>query len=346
MPKRTVDRDAMLAAHIQYELAQLTPAALAPALRREVAALYGWLGAVQTGDLVKPEQLLAFVRRIVTEYPLPAEVSSFLHENAVIALELAQDEQGPLRLFVPDQVVAHVVEKIASMPAARQQITHRIVSSSVYSRLIANVLYHGIKSFLVSEHGVARTIPGAAAFVRMGQNALNAAAPRLEKNVDRQLLTFVNDNIQQLIAESETFLNRTLDEVLIHKVGDELWQSMKDEPLAQLAATLDKQALGGWTETGQDLWKQWQTTPLFDDILQAVVRSFFLRYGKRTVADVLALLGLNEETAARELQVLAEPVVERALASGYLEDRIRARLEPFYTGYFAAGENATAQHKT
>ncbi len=338
MPKRTPAHDAMLAAHIQYELDQLAPPQLAAALRGEIGALYAFLREMQVSDLIGQDQLHAFLRRNLLERPLPAEALDFLRENVMVALELAQDEQAPLETFVPRQVYDRVVENLAAMQSTRRMLTHQIVNSSIYSRLIANVLYHGIKSFLVSEHGVARTIPGAAAFVRLGQNALNAAAPQLEKNVDRQLLAFVNDNSRQLIADSETFLNRTLDEALIRRLGDEVWEAAAGEPLARLTAALDRRSVDGWAEAANDLWLHLRTTPLVDDILQAVVRSFFLRYGKRNVADLLDLLGLTEDTAAQELQTWIEPLAQSALASGYWEKRIRARLEPFYDRYFGVDD--------
>ena len=343
MPKRIPARDAMLAAHIQYELNQLTSPQLEAALRREIAALYAFLREVQVSDLVGSDQLHAFFRRNLLERPLPAEVLDFLRENVMVALELAQDEQAPLETLVPRQVYDRLVDNLAAMQSTRQTLTRQLVNSSIYSRLIANVLYHGIKSFLLSEHGVARTIPGAAAFVRLGQNALNAAAPQLEKNVDRQLLAFVNDNSQQLIADSETFLNRTVDEALIRKLGDEVWEAAAGEPLARLTAALDRRSVDGWAETANDLWLHLRTTPLVDDILQAVVRSFSLRYGKRTAADVLELLGLSEDTAAQELQALIGPLAQSALTSGYWEERVRARLEPFYDQYFGAQDTPSRE---
>jgi hypothetical protein len=101
-----------------------------------------------------------------------------------------------------------------------------------------------------------------------------------------------------------------------------------------LTSPLDKQSLGGWAATANDWWLHLRTTPLFDDILQAVVRSFFLRYGKQDVASLLARLGLTQDVAAQELQALAAPLAQQALAGGYLEQRIRARLAPFYDAYF------------
>ena len=67
-----------------------------------------------------------------------------------------------------------------------------------------------------------------------------------------------------------------------------------------------------------------------------MVRGFFLHYGRQRVGEVLARLGLSAEVAAQELTAWAELPAQHALASGYLEGRIRARLEPFYNAYFEA----------
>lgn len=334
MDMSSAARDAMLAAHIQYELERCTPSQLMPTVRQEISDLYSWLAQVQVRDVLPQDLLVAFLQRNVIARSLPDEVRSFLHENVLVALETIQDEQASLDTFVPKQIYDRMVENAAAMHRVRQRVIHQVVNSSIYSRLISNVLYHGLKSFLVSEHGVARTIPGATAFVRLGQNALNAAAPQLEKNVDKQLINFVADNIQVLVAESETFLDRTLDDAFIRKLGGEVWETTAGESLAEFSAAIDKQAVQALLETATDLALHLRTTELFGDILQAGVRGFYLRYGARSVADLLDLAGLSEEVAVREVTAMIGPLLQRARTAGFLEQRIRARLEPFYYAYF------------
>ena len=89
----------------------------------------------------------------------------------------------------------------------------------------------------------------------------------------------------------------------------------------------------------QETWEHLRTTAIAEDIVQAVVRSFFLRYGKQDARTLLEHVGLGEEMAKEELLALAAPLIEQARAGGYLEARIRARLAPFYDQYFAAPEN-------
>ncbi len=338
-----ISKDALLAAHIQYELQQYAPDRLEPVLREEMVALYAWLGTVNVSELLQPDIVTAWIQRNVLERPLPAEVIDFLKENIIVALELVQDDQSRVQDLLPKAVFDRAVDSIASMQALREQIVHQVVTSSLYSRLLANVLYHGIKTFLVTENGMARSIPGASALLRLSQNALNATAPQMEKNVDKQLVAFIDDNIQQTITDSEAFLNRSLNEELLHKVGEELWDSAADETLAHFSRSLDKEALVAWVDVVEQSWLHLRQTELMHDIVQAVVRSFFLRYGKQDMRALLEQMGLSEEAVLPEAMVVVAPLAERALASGYLEQRIRSRLEPFYTQYFAGQQHTEAE---
>jgi uncharacterized membrane protein YheB (UPF0754 family) len=253
----------------------------------------------------------------------------------VVALELMQDDQSRVRELLSKQVFDHAIEVLANMDEPRRQIIHQVVSSSVYSRLVANVLYHGIKSFLVTENGMARAIPGASSLLRLSQNALNATVPQMEKNVDKQLVAFIDENIQQTIADSEIFLNRSLDDALLQKVGDELWSTLSEETLARLTRSLSKDSVVASGDVLQEAWEHLRESALVQDIAQSVVRGFFLRYGKQDVAAVLQAMGIDQVAVTEGLLAVAIPLAQRACGDGYLEERIRARLTPFYDQYFA-----------
>lgn len=330
-----LDKDVLLSAHVDYELQQYAPERLPAVVQDEVAALYAWLATIRVADLVHPPQLTAWLQRNVLERPLPPAVVDFVQENLIVALELVQDDQTHVQDILTKPAFDRAVAAVGELGEMRRQIIHQVVSSSVYSRLVANVLYYGIKTFLVTENGMARAIPGATSLLRLSQNALNATVPQVEKNVDKQLVAFIDDNIQQTVAESENFLDSTLDAELVRRMGDELWESLSSTTLARLTRTLDKNAITAGSDVLQDIWQHLRTSALAQDITQAVVRSFFLRYGKQDVRALLEQIGLDEATAREELLALVAPVIEQARTSGYLEARLRARLAPFYDHYFA-----------
>lgn len=330
-----IAKEAMLAAHVEFELRRYSPAQLPALLHEETTALYAWLATVKVGEIVQAHALSAWVQRCVIEQPLPAAVVDFMRENSVVAFELIQDDQSRVADLLPKEVYDRAVAWLASHGETRRQLLHQVVRSSVYSRLIANVLYHGIKSFLLTENGMARAIPGAASMLRLSQSALNAAAPQMEKSIDKQLVAFIDENIQQTIADSEAFLNRSLDETLLQRVGDEVWESLGHETLARLTRSVEKDAVAEGNDVLQEAWQHLRTAPIVQDIVQAVVRSFFLQYGKQDAAALLAALGLDASAVEQQLLTVAAPLVEQARTSGYLEQRIRRQLEPFYAEYFA-----------
>jgi len=335
-----IAKDALLTAHIEYELRQYAPERLPAVIQGELAALYAWLATSKVADLVQPQQLTAWLQRNMLERPLPPALLDFIHENLVVALELVQDDQTPVHEILPKPAFDRAVAAASQLGELRRQLIHELVSTTVYSRLVANVLYYGIKTFLVTENGMARAIPGATSLLRLSQSALTATVPQMEKNVDKQLVAFIDDNIQQTVAESEVFLNRALDADLVQRMGDEVWASLESTTLARLTRTLDKDSVGAGSNVVQEIWEHLRTTTVAQDIVGAVVRSFFLRYGKQDVRTLLGQLGLDEKTAAEELLALVAPAVEQARSSGYLETRIRARLTPFYDQYFADVDNA------
>ncbi len=120
------------------------------------------------------------------------------------------------------------------MDGLRKAATTQIATSEVYSRLLSHVIYQGIKNYLQSENTITRKVPGASTLMRIGQNAINTAAPKLEKTIDRQLTAFVNANIQDSIRESKRYLDKVLDQELMVEVADEVWDTNAKSTVADL----------------------------------------------------------------------------------------------------------------
>jgi len=330
------NKTAILEAHVQFELQKFSGEALKKTLHEEIAALFAWFAQVKTNEVVNSSQIMALIQRTVIELPITDELTDFIRENVIVAFEYLQDDKTSVAEIFPRPIFDQIVEAIVGMEKLRHEVTHQLVSSPPYSMLIANVLYHGIKGFALSENAFSRNVPGASSLFKLGQNALSAAAPKLEKNVDKQLITFINANIQQTINESEQFLNKSLDDKLIRKIGDEVWAAQSTEPMSRLAGYLDSSSLEQVVEIVQEFWLHYRQTPLFYELVQGVVHSFFLRYGRKPVRFLLDEIGITADMVAQEAYALAEPFAEKALASGYLEERIRQRLDAFYSTYSAA----------
>ena len=257
----------------------------------------------------------------------------------IVAHEFLREDNTPVAAILPRALVDAASEALFSLGALRREVIHQVIASSAYSMLIAHVLYHGIKGYLLAENTLTKNIPGVSSFVKLGQNALHGVAPKLEKNIDQQLIAFINGNIKETIADSEHFLDSALDEKTLRQVTDEFWTANAASPMSTVAGYLDAQALDQLVTVAQDFWLHFRTTQLFQDLAAGVVHSFFLRYGKKSTGSFLAEIGITQAMVAQEVAAAANPVAAKALASGYLEETIRRRLGAFYASYGAGSSS-------
>ena len=332
----TKKKDDLLEAHVRFELERLRGERLPATLAEEVADVFAWLEHVRLAEVVSAAQVVDWIRRNVIERPISPELVGEIRENVLFAHEFLKNDDTRVAALFPRKLFDQLVDNVISLEDLRREITHQFISSSVYGVLISNVLYRGIKAFVLTENTLAKNIPGASSLLRMGQNALNAGAPTLGKSIDKQLLAFISANVQETIRESETFLNTTLDASLMHKWGDELWAANAEREMAELADFVDAAFLETMVQIGLNFWLHFRATPLFAELTTGLVRNFFRTHGEKDVRSWLADMGITQAIVTHEVTLAAAPVVETALRSGYAEKSIRRRLNAFYSAYFAA----------
>jgi hypothetical protein len=327
------DKQAMLEAHVQFELARWQGASLRSTLAEEVAALFAWAESIRLNEVATPAQIIDVIQRVVINMPVADELVASIRESVQVVFEQLQEEATPIEMILPRALFDRITASVIGMEGLRHEVTRQVVTSAVYTQLISNVLYHGIKGYLLSENTITRKIPGASSLMKLGQSALSSTAPQLEKAIDRQLIAFIRDNLQETIRESERFLNGALDEATLCAVADEIWAANAQTPLSTLAGYTDAATVDGAVEIALAFWRHFRSTPLFLALVEQVVRNFFLRKGKKNVSALLAEVGVTPAVVTNEVYALAAPGMEAARQSGYLEGRIRARLAVFYATY-------------
>ena len=249
------------------------------------------------------------------------------------AVDAIIDELGPALEGVEASEQRIVDEILIGLKDLRLEITHQVDTNSVYSMLISDVLYHGIKDFVLTENMLARNIPGASSLVKLGRKSLNVAAPKLETGIDRQLVKFINANIQTTITQSETFLDNTLDPPTMRKLGDEMWNANASKTMAEICGDINEAAVDAAIDVARRFWLHYRQTALFHSLVAQVVEGFYERYGQTDLRSLLEEMGVTQDVILQEANAYAIPVIEHGLATGYLERRIRKHLGAFYAQY-------------
>lgn len=324
--------DAMLDAHVRFEVDRLTGEGLEASIRTEVEALFSWFDQVTLDELASAEQ--------VTE-------SAFTWIDAVSSADLLPYVEATLAslrasLAASPESVGDVVSQddavrwatsLAGMDDARGELLEQVTTSKAYSRLVAHVVYQGIKSYMLTENLLAKKIPGASSLVRFGQRSITAAAPSLEKNVDRQLIAFVDANIADTIRDSRRFIDSMMDPDAVGSMAAEAWTGVADRPVASLADLLTEDEVHTLAHL---VWQQWSSlreTDLLRRLVADSVEGFFAAHGHWPVGTLLGDIGIDADVVLTAVLPLAQSSVEAAADAGYLEERVRERLSAFYDSY-------------
>jgi hypothetical protein len=330
-PGLTSQRAALLEAHVRFELQRWSGEGLATAVREELDALYAWLASVRLADLAPAESVAPLLAETVEHLPVTDETAAVLTEVATSVLHALADSDLRVRDLATREDVLGVAGAAARLERLRAELIGALTASSAYRRLVAHVLYRGVKDYLLTENVLARRIPGASSLVRFGQRGLNTAAPGLEQAVDRQLSAFVEANIAETLRESRRYLEATLDARMVRVLAEETWGQFGPRRLSDLASLADEEDL---ERLGAELvglvehsLRSGRLTPL----VETALHDLLTRHADDRPADLLRSLGLGPDAVAEELTRLLGPLMDRPAVQRFVEERLRTRLTAFYS---------------
>lgn len=324
----------MLDAHVRFEVDRLTGAGLEETARVEVSALFDWLRTVRVADVLPDAEEAAEVAVGVLDAVLSGErVTELLTDVVASAHGALLSEEAPIGALVRDEDYDGLVDVLVTMGDARRELLDVLTTSDAYTRLVSHVLYHGVKSYVLTENVLARRIPGAQSLMHLGQRGLTRAAPKLEGQIDQQLLAFVQANISDTLRDSQRYLETMLDEELLSAMAGEAWQEHQGRTTASVAGLITPEQLGELTGLAVAAWRQLRSVELVRQVVVAVVTDLLAQHGERAAGELLAELGVDESSLAEQVAAALRPALEHARDTGFLAARVRARLEPFYASY-------------
>ena len=328
------EQQKMLDAHVKFELRKWQGVGLDKTLTTEINAVLDWLDAVTINDLLSDRKALD----AAVVAGLDASTSSLVAEAIVVAAKAihanAKKDSAKLATLVGKDAHDDLAEAIIGMKDLRSALIAQVTENDAYSQLISHVLYQGIKNYIQAENVIARKVPGASTLMKMGQSAVSAAAPKLEKAIDKQLTAFITSNVSDSVRESQRYLDQALDDNLLHLVADEVWESNANASVADLARIFSTASLDQMIHAVHGAWAKLRPSKVLTSAVDQALTSVLKAYGQRTVGELIKELGDDRNELVDVVKPVAKPVITKAVKDGFLERRIRANLEPFYVEYF------------
>jgi len=326
----------LLEAHIQHELNRFKDEAYKRTIDEEVTAIFEWVKKIKLKDVITSEQILGIIKRNVVELPVAGGVTELAGEMSQKVLASSQNKKTALEDIFARKQYDDIIDKVVGLKTARNDLIHRLVTSSAYSQQISEVLFTGIKEYILEENIIAKKVPGVSSLIKMGKFAVNKTMHSLEVAVENKVKSYIESNLENTIRRSEKSLINYFDETRIVDTGEEIWESIAEKKLSEYFSTIDDNDMEDFIVIGYDFWLHFRKTKYFKGIYTELVKYFFKKYGNRELDVILEDIGVTEEMVIGELIEIIAPGIEKALSIGYLEERIRARLEDFYLSKKAA----------
>lgn len=326
----------LLEAHVAHELSRFKDSGYKQTIEEEVTAFFEWIKTIRLKDIVTAKQIIGLIRRNVVDLPIAGGVTELTGEMSQKVLASSHNKKTALEDIFARKQYDDIVDKIVGLESARNDLIKRIVHSSAYSREISELLFIGIKEYVLEENFIAKNVPGIASLIRAGKFAVNKTMHSLEVAIEERVKGYIESNIESTIRRSEKSLINYFTETRIVDAGEGVWESIAETKLSEYFSTIDANDMEDFIIIGYEFWLHFRKTKYFKGIYTELVKYFFKKYGNKELDVLIEDVGVTREMVIGELCEIIAPGIEKALSTGYLEERIRARLESFYLSPQAA----------
>lgn len=320
---------ALLEAHVRHELETLTGEAFQRVVEDEVAALFDWIADVCLNDVATREQIVGVIERRAIELRISGGITELMGEMANKVFTSSHNEETRLEDIVPSRSFEEIADKVIGLEQARGELIHRATQSGAYRTLVTSVLQRSVLDFVFpsndSSHGAGR-FPLAA----VGRKVVRSVVPALERHVAARLSRYLETNADRIAREGERQLLQALDEDTLRRAAAEIWEELAPMRLSEVFAQIEGYDLEDFVVFGYEFWLKYRKTDYFQEIVRELVGHFFDKYGDESLGSLIEDMGVTQDMVLTDVREFVGPLLAHAHATGFLERRVRAHLEPFY----------------
>ncbi len=321
-------------AHVSFLLNQCSGDTWLQQVEAEITALRSVLEQVTLNQLINKKDLLATIQTVLVDYPIDrSEIAKHRHDlfldvqKTILHAEI--NTQTHLSDVFSKKQNQQLVEKIIDLSELREQIISALLNSSIYVQLVSDVLYNGIKDFMLEENFLAK-MPGVSTMLKMSKWSLSKTLPNLDTFVEKTAKDFIKQHIPKTVELSERILNKSLSGDSIRQVAEHIWSQVHHKTLDSAQDYIRDQDLVDFVTLSEAFWFHYRKSAHFIEICSVFIEYWLEKHGERTPVSFFDSLGGDTSLLIQELKRHSLHWIQVAKEQGYLEQRIRAGLAPFY----------------
>ena len=323
--------EALQQLQLQFLLNRIQGDGLRDTIAREAAAFYAWGDSTTINSIIDAEKLKGHISRLVKTIPMSGELRTIIVNAIITAVESDLNDAANLQTIVPKKEYDKAISHYAKFEKVRMDIVRLILESPIYSTLISDVLYHGIKDYIVTENPLVKNVPGVSSLMKLGAKGLNKAMPKLEETAETTIKKFINANLRSSVDLSERILNNALSENNIRTIADHFWGTLSEKEFARAKKYVEEDKINESAQLVEDFWQEIRETEYLHNMIHQIVDYVFEQFGERNLSELAGSLGYDQSFVVPELQKMLPDLLERDAVKTLAEERIKATLADFYS---------------
>jgi hypothetical protein len=320
---------ALLDAHVDYVVEELSGAGLTALIDEEVDAALLMAEKLTIGAVVSRKQIKDTARVFAAKVEFGPGLPELVGDIARKLFDEAVHDKTSIEALLTDAHFEEFVDQALELKALREQIIRTLVTSPLYTDLAADLLYGGITGYL-AQNNVAKNIPGAASMFKLGRAALSVAKPTLESSLEEGLRKYIAKAVAASQQRSASFLIDHADAETLKELALDGWEQIKHQPLGSVREHIDARAVEELFVTGFEAWRHLRQQHWYTAMIDAGVDGFFDKYEDTTLAALLEDLGISRRHMVDEARRYAPSVIKALKKKKLLEPIVRRRLAGFY----------------
>ena len=326
---KTSVADALLDAHVQFILDQISGEALQPLIEGELDALLINAKKLKLNDCVTRKMIKDVALAYAADLELGAGIPELVGDVARALYSHDAHEKTSFGDLLTDEHFSDIVDKALELKSLREKIVHEAVASPLYASFASDLLYNGIKGYL-AQNAVTRNIPGAGSMMKLGKAVMSKATPNLEASIEDGLKKYIGQSVKATSKGSASLLLKYADDDTLRDLTQEFWARIKPLKVASLREDISSLDVEEGFVTAYEFWRTLRGTNFYRVMIGAGIDAFFDKYGDATLSDLLDDLGINRNMMLREAMRFAPPVIKALNKKKMIEPVVRRNLARFY----------------
>lgn len=319
---------ALLEAHTRHVMQQLSGPALAGLIDDETAGFCDWLAARPVNSLADEVRVRDFLLRNVFEITPSDRLLAQITLIATRALKSPLNGQTRLEELLNAREYDLIVDRLIELEDVRREIVHAVMQNPSVTQLISDLVYNGVKNYMLEDGGVAKKVPGMSSLMKIGKGVMERVGA--DDALENALKSYVKRNTRATMEMSERLVEKALETPKLKTVARQFWQQVKSAKLDRATRYVQTDDVEDVVTIGSTLWNHFRQTTYARELLNELVHAWFEQWGKDPAITVLESLGLDKVRLQDEVKQVLTPFVEELAKSGHLEARVRVHLEAFY----------------